>query len=55
MNTQDKIIYLQNINLQFRVENKQLVVEYYDDTVIESTKKIDIDNVRIKKKVKLFI
>ena len=49
-----KIIYLQNINLQFRVENKQLVVEYYDDTVIDNVIKISINNVRVKKKVKLF-
>ena len=50
-----KIINLETINLSFKYENKVLYIEYYDDTVIESTKKIDIDNVRIKKKVKLFI
>lgn len=50
-----KIINLETINLGFKYENKVLYIEYYDDTVIESTKKIDIDNVRIKKKVKLFI
>ena len=50
-----KIINLKTINLGFKYENKVLYIEYYDDTVIESTKKIDIDNVRIKKKVKLFI
>ena len=50
-----KIINLETINLSVKYENKVLYIEYYDDTVIESTKKIDIDNVRIKKKVKLFI
>ena len=38
-----KIIYLQNINIQCRYEDKVLDIEYYDDTV------------KIKKKFKLFI
>lgn len=50
-----KIINLETINLSFKYENKVLYIEYYDDTVIESTKKIEIDNVKIKKRVKLFI
>lgn len=50
-----KIIYLQNINIQCRYEDKNLYVEYYDDTVIESSLKIHIDSVKIKKKFKLFI
>ena len=50
-----KIIYLQNINIQCRYEEKTLEVEYYDDTVIESSFKIHIDSVKIKKKFKLFI
>ena len=50
-----KIIYLQNINVQCKYENKVLYVEYYDDTVIESSKKIEIDEVRIKKKFKVFL
>lgn len=49
-----KIIYLQNINVQCKYENKVLYVEYYDDTVIESSKKIEIDEVRIKKSLKYF-
>lgn len=50
-----KIIYLEGININFKYEDKILYVEYYDDTVIESTKKLEIENVKIKKKVKLFI
>ena len=50
-----KIIYLEGINMNFKYENKILYVEYYDDTVIENSKKIEIENVKIKKKVKLFI
>lgn len=50
-----KIISLQNLNIQCSYQNKILTVEYYDDTIIENTKKIDIDNVKIKKKIKLFI
>ena len=50
-----KIINLEGINIEFRYEDKILYVEYYDDTVIENTFKINVDSVRIKKKVKLFI
>ena len=50
-----KIVNLQNINIQCRFEDKNLYVEYYDDTVIESSLKIHIDSVKIKKKFKLFI
>ena len=50
-----KIINLEGINIEFRYENKVLYVEYYDDTVIENTFKINVDSVKIKKKVKLFI
>ena len=50
-----KIIYLEGININFKYEDKILYVEYYDDTVIENTKKFEIENVKIKKKVKLFI
>lgn len=50
-----KIIKLENINIQCRYEEKILYVEYYDDTIIENTTKFNIDNVRIKKKIKLFI
>lgn len=50
-----KIINLESINIQFRYVNKELYVEYLDDTIIESSLKIHIDDVRIKKKVKLFI
>lgn len=50
-----KIIYLQNINIQCEYKAGELLVDYYDDTVIESSIKIKINNVRIKKKFKLFI
>ena len=50
-----KIIYLEEINMSLNYENNVLYVEYYDDTVIESSIKLEIDNVKIKKKVKLFI
>ena len=50
-----KIIYLQNINIQFRYENNVLYVEYYDDTVIDSSLEVHINNIKIKKKLKLFI
>lgn len=50
-----KMISLQNLNIQCSYQNKVLTVEYYDDTIIESTIKIDVDNVKIKKKIKLFI
>ena len=50
-----KMIGLQNLNIQCVYENKVLTVEYYDDTIIESSVKIDVDNVKIKKKIKLFI
>ena len=50
-----KIICLQNINIQCMYEDKILLVQYYDDNVIESSKKIEIDEVKIKKKFKLFL
>lgn len=50
-----KIISLQNINIQCDYKDGELIVEYYDDTVIENTVKIKTDNVKIKKKFKLFI
>ena len=50
-----KMIYLQNLNIQCKYENKELYVEYYDDTIIESSLKIKKDTVKIKKKIKLFI
>ncbi len=50
-----KIIYLQNINIQCRYENKVLYVEFLDDTIIENTININAENIRIKRKTKLFI
>lgn len=45
-----KMIYLQNLNIQCKYENKELYIEYYDDTIIESSIKIKADTVKIKKK-----
>lgn len=50
-----KMIYLQNINIQCQYSEKTLLVEFYDDTVIESSISLDVKNVKIKKKMKLFI
>ena len=50
-----KIVRLENINIQFKTEDKKLIVEYYDDTVIENSIKINKEITKIKKKVKLFI
>ena len=50
-----KIIYLQNINIQCNYEDKILIAQYYDDNVIESSLKIHIDEVKIKRKFKLFL
>ena len=50
-----KMICLQSLNIQFKYENKILYADYYDDTIIETTHKLNANNVRIKKKVKLFI
>ena len=50
-----KMICLQNLNMQCKYENKELYVEYYDDTIIESSLKLKTDTVKIKKKIKLFI
>ena len=50
-----KIICLENINFQCRNEGKLLYVDIYDDNVLESTIKLEVENTRIKKKIKLFI
>ncbi len=50
-----KIICLQNINIQCNYEDKILIAQYYDDNVIESSLKIHIDEVKIKRKFKLFL
>ena len=49
------MICLQSLNIQFKYENKILYADYYDGTIIETTHKLNANNVRIKKKVKLFI
>ena len=50
-----KIIYLQNINFQCRNDGKTLYVEIYDDNVIESGVRFEVEGkVTLKKKIKLF-
>ena len=50
-----KIIYLQNINFQCRNDGKNLYVEIYDDNVIESGVRFEVEGkVALKKKIKLF-
>ena len=48
-------INLLNINISCSYENKILKVQYYDDNILEKEINIEIENVRIKKKFKLFI
>lgn len=50
-----KIINLENINIQCKLDENNIIVEYYDDTIIEKQIKIKKRNARLKKKVKLFI
>ena len=50
-----KMINLQNLNIQCSYENKVLTVEYYDDTILENAINVDVDSVKIKKKIKLFV
>ena len=45
-----KIITLENINIQCRYEGTILYIEYYDDTILDSTTEIKLDKVKIKKK-----
>lgn len=50
-----KIIKLENINIMCRNDEKNTIVEYYDDTILENEIKIKKTEERFKKKVKLFI
>ena len=37
------------------IEILAILQEYYDDTILESAINVDIDSVKIKKKIKLFV
>ena len=50
-----KMINFKNVNIMCNYENGILYVEYYDDNILEFKSQFEIDNVRIKKKIKLFI
>ena len=50
-----KIIKLENINITCRIDEKNIIVEYYDDTIMENQIKIKKTNEKVKKRIKLFI
>lgn len=50
-----KMINLENVNIFCKYENGILYLEYYDGNILEKTAEFKIANVRIKKKIKLFI
>lgn len=50
-----KIIDLENISIATKYENKTLNVQYFDANILEKKIKIQSENVKIKKKFKLFI
>lgn len=50
-----KIIKIENLNIVCREENNNIIVEYYDDTILENSKKIKKTDDKIKKRIKLFI
>lgn len=50
-----KIIKLENINIICRNEEKNIIVEYYDDTIMENQIKIKQTNEKVKKRIRLFI
>ena len=50
-----KMINLENANITCKYEKGVLYVEYYDTNIIEMKSEIKLDNVKIKKKIRLFI
>ena len=50
-----KMINFKNVNISCNYEDGVLYVEYYDDNILEFKSQFKVDNVRIKKKIKLFI
>jgi len=50
-----KMINFENVNIVCKYENGILYLEYYDGSTLETKSELKIENVRIKKKIKLFI
>ena len=50
-----KMINLENANIICKYEENILYVEYYDGNILETKAEFKLENVRIKKKIKLFI
>lgn len=50
-----KMISLENANMVCKYEKGILHIEYYDTNVLETKAEFEIENVKIKKKIKLFI
>ena len=50
-----KMINLENLNILCKYENEILYLEYCDGDTLEMKSEIKLKNVRIKKKIKLFI
>ena len=50
-----KMINFENVNIICKYEKGILSVEYYDTNILEMKKEFEIENVRIKKKIKLFM
>lgn len=50
-----KMINFESVNIVCKYENKILYVEYYDGNILETRAQFKLENVRIKKKIKLFI
>lgn len=50
-----KMINFENVNVMCKYENGILYLEYYDGDTLEMKKELKIKNIRIKKKIKLFI
>jgi len=50
-----KMINFENVNILCQYENGILHLEYYDGNILEKKSQFELENVRIKKKIKLFI
>lgn len=50
-----RLINLENINIMCKYQEGILSIEYYDGNILEKKFDIKVDNIKIKKKIKLFI
>lgn len=51
-----KMIDLDHMVVEIKIQDRKIVVEYYDEKVLETTIQLESDKtVKLKKKVKLFI